>query len=703
MDMVPMPPPTSWPIPTTSCALPPSSSIISSISSANAPMCLPEFLWSCGMSGIVPTEMPSRSSVMMTASPTRPLTAVAVTTLWPTTSAEPFRYHKCRVCEKAFTSNSSARRPEFVMSSNPRCVDKRHAEVEEKIDFNGADFPTPLQQTRLFENHDPDVSVKVYSLNARGKVVPTRVTKKEKNEHIDILMGRSVHEPRLERRLERVIGNRRLVRIPYRSTFHPTGSKPTTGSDRNRPKLLRVVLMPCSGDEVVQGRLLTWKTAAWIGIFRYWTVERVRWMCRGGGGGSASARSAAVFMQRSTSNVGRAVAKPNLHNCPLISVVGARGLDWRVCTSRCYSICVPLVVPTRWMARAGENGRSLRKPTDQWHRPTRVPLEIRERSRAGNRTRSRLRAEEGVVEGGEYACDFISPPYIMAPTSYNPAVSKYQGVYSKFVETELPIIWLLKDRRVSDLHDRCHRKRTPRKHPGRWQVSWQMASFLADGKFPGRWQVSWQMASFHVLGYSDNIRVAWVHRQRNYKNNLGRAKRIVHILFKQRVDLKTTAQPISTLASHQGEPGSIPGQVTGISQVRIVPDDAVGLRVFSGNSRFPRPIIPKHGRKKKKPTKLALLVTIPNQHEKYGPESGRYKLADKFRNLQLLDGGKMLRLWRLDGGKTPTLPDKVLLAGYSYASGKLSSTKSGELHQRDNAPHSCALSLTVFCIGTISH
>ncbi|KAJ8881374.1 hypothetical protein PR048_017855 [Dryococelus australis] len=48
---------------------------------------------------------------------------------------------------------------------------------------------------------------------------------------------------------------------------------------------------------------------------------------------------------------------------------------------------------------------------------------------------------------------------------------------------------------------------------------------------------------------------------------------------------------ISTLASHQGEPDSIPGRVTGFSQIGIVPDDAIGRRVFSGISRFPRPFI----------------------------------------------------------------------------------------------------------------
>ncbi|KAJ8873293.1 hypothetical protein PR048_026927 [Dryococelus australis] len=50
---------------------------------------------------------------------------------------------------------------------------------------------------------------------------------------------------------------------------------------------------------------------------------------------------------------------------------------------------------------------------------------------------------------------------------------------------------------------------------------------------------------------------------------------------------------ISTLPSHhQGELGAIPGRVTKFSQVGIVPDDAVGRRVFSGISHFPRPFIP---------------------------------------------------------------------------------------------------------------
>ncbi|KAJ8888582.1 hypothetical protein PR048_008074 [Dryococelus australis] len=56
--------------------------------------------------------------------------------------------------------------------------------------------------------------------------------------------------------------------------------------------------------------------------------------------------------------------------------------------------------------------------------------------------------------------------------------------------------------------------------------------------------------------------------------------------------LQRGGRAVSPLASHQGEPGSIPGRVTGFSHVGMVPDDAVGRRVFSVISRFPRNFIP---------------------------------------------------------------------------------------------------------------
>ncbi|KAJ8897497.1 hypothetical protein PR048_002844 [Dryococelus australis] len=50
---------------------------------------------------------------------------------------------------------------------------------------------------------------------------------------------------------------------------------------------------------------------------------------------------------------------------------------------------------------------------------------------------------------------------------------------------------------------------------------------------------------------------------------------------------------VSLLASHQCEPGSIPGRVTpGFSRVGIVPDGAAGGQIISGISHFPHPFIP---------------------------------------------------------------------------------------------------------------
>ncbi|KAJ8874324.1 hypothetical protein PR048_025170 [Dryococelus australis] len=57
-------------------------------------------------------------------------------------------------------------------------------------------------------------------------------------------------------------------------------------------------------------------------------------------------------------------------------------------------------------------------------------------------------------------------------------------------------------------------------------------------------------------------------------------------LFKWKVH---SGSAVSTLASHQGESGSIPGQVTGFSQVGIVLDDAVWLAGFLGVLQIPPP------------------------------------------------------------------------------------------------------------------
>ncbi|KAJ8867922.1 hypothetical protein PR048_031731 [Dryococelus australis] len=56
-----------------------------------------------------------------------------------------------------------------------------------------------------------------------------------------------------------------------------------------------------------------------------------------------------------------------------------------------------------------------------------------------------------------------------------------------------------------------------------------------------------------------------------------------------------TLETVRLLVSHQGEPGSIPGQFTpDFFLMRIVPDDTPGQRVSPGISHFPHPFIPVH-------------------------------------------------------------------------------------------------------------
>ncbi|KAJ8866522.1 hypothetical protein PR048_032365 [Dryococelus australis] len=83
-----------------------------------------------------------------------------------------------------------------------------------------------------------------------------------------------------------------------------------------------------------------------------------------------------------------------------------------------------------------------------------------------------------------------------------------------------------------------------------------------------------------------------VMRERHVTVMLQRVSENFHQHF-LRKDVRNINSTVSLLASHQGEPVSIPGRVTpGFSQEEIVPDDAAGRRIFSGISRFPRLCIP---------------------------------------------------------------------------------------------------------------
>ncbi|KAJ8878051.1 hypothetical protein PR048_022514 [Dryococelus australis] len=84
------------------------------------------------------------------------------------------------------------------------------------------------------------------------------------------------------------------------------------------------------------------------------------------------------------------------------------------------------------------------------------------------------------------------------------------------------------------------------------------------------WEASWEQG-VAVLTHSHSIL------------NITEAKRW---LILRTPPTHATVRP---LASHRGEPGSIPGR---FSHVGIMPDDATDRRVYSGISRFPRPFIP---------------------------------------------------------------------------------------------------------------
>ncbi|KAJ8867274.1 hypothetical protein PR048_031073 [Dryococelus australis] len=68
----------------------------------------------------------------------------------------------------------------------------------------------------------------------------------------------------------------------------------------------------------------------------------------------------------------------------------------------------------------------------------------------------------------------------------------------------------------------------------------------------------------------------------------------LHLGFRSHTCMRSSdGAVVRALASHHGDPGSIPGGLTPrFSHVGIVLDDAACRRVLSGHSRFPRPCIP---------------------------------------------------------------------------------------------------------------
>lgn len=76
-------------------------------------------------------------------------------------------------------------------------VSKNYSQHENKYNFEGISFPTPLHQVKIFERNNLNVSVNVYRLEKKFQppkkyptyeVYPLRVVDQEKANHFDLLL-----------------------------------------------------------------------------------------------------------------------------------------------------------------------------------------------------------------------------------------------------------------------------------------------------------------------------------------------------------------------------------------------------------------------------------------------------------------------------------------------------------------------------------
>ena len=84
-----------------------------------------------------------------------------------------------------------------ISSDNKYRVNEEYIKHEEKYNFEGISFPTPLTDIVKFQKNNPKVSVNVYGLDKKFQpprkyptyeVYPLRVVDEEKADHFDLLM-----------------------------------------------------------------------------------------------------------------------------------------------------------------------------------------------------------------------------------------------------------------------------------------------------------------------------------------------------------------------------------------------------------------------------------------------------------------------------------------------------------------------------------
>jgi hypothetical protein len=82
-----------------------------------------------------------------------------------------------------------------VTGGNRHRVGDNYTRHDEKYNYTGLTFPTPLAEIKLFEKNNPDVSINVYGLKQRKdqkkvvhNVYPLKVVSEEKSDHFDLLL-----------------------------------------------------------------------------------------------------------------------------------------------------------------------------------------------------------------------------------------------------------------------------------------------------------------------------------------------------------------------------------------------------------------------------------------------------------------------------------------------------------------------------------
>jgi len=84
-----------------------------------------------------------------------------------------------------------------VTGLNKHRVEENYRQQEDKYNFEGISFPTPISDVKKFENNNPNVTVNVYGLEKKFQlskkyttyeVYPLRVVDEEKFNHSNLLL-----------------------------------------------------------------------------------------------------------------------------------------------------------------------------------------------------------------------------------------------------------------------------------------------------------------------------------------------------------------------------------------------------------------------------------------------------------------------------------------------------------------------------------